>query len=127
MFLVGVAALTALTAMMTGSVFSADAGEWFVGPTADVAALRAAAHQLSPNKTISGVHVVGDYALLGWELDDLATGQFVFKRISGERWNKISAGGGGGAIGVDGIVHLGVPASVAKQLCSGWPKGSSPC
>ena len=126
-FLVGVAALAVVTVMMTGSVFSAETGELFVGSAADVAALQSATHQLNPNKTTTGVHVVGDYALLGWEIKGFASGQFVFKRISDERWKKISPSGGGGAIGLDGIVHLGVPTSVAKQLCSGWPKGSSPC
>jgi hypothetical protein len=117
-FLVGLAALTAVT---TGLVFAAD-----VGPKADVAAVRAAVRQLSPKYTISGVHVVGDYAVLHWYTEH-AAGPAVFKRISGERWKKIM--GGGGAITVSAIVHLGVPASAARQLCSGWggPKNSPFC
>ena|SRR5271165_5085572 len=107
-FLVGLAALTAVT---TGLAFAAD-----VGPKADVAAVRATEHKLYPRYITYAVRVVGDYALLGWDCCKVASGQDVFKRISGERWNRIAHGGG--AMALNDLVHLGVPASVASQLCS---------
>jgi hypothetical protein len=117
-FLVALAASTAVT---TGLVFAAD-----VGPKADVAAVRAAEHQLAPNNTIGAVHVVGDYAVLHWHTEN-AGGPAVFKRISGERWDLIMDGDG--AIRESDLVQHGVPASIARQLCSGWggPKNSPFC
>jgi len=92
-----------------GLVFAAS-----VGPKADVAAVRAAEHQLAPNNTIVAVHVVGDYAVLHWRTGH-AGGAAIFKRVSGERWNLIM--GGGGALRESSLVQDGVPASVARQLC----------
>lgn len=108
-------ALVAFTAMMTGVVLAAVVPD--VGPKADVAAVRAVQHQRDPQSVIIAVHVVGDYALLNWVSGE-ASGPGVFKRISSERWKRI--GGDGGAITLNQMVQLGVPFSVASQLCSGW-------
>ena len=117
-FLIG---LAALTAVMTGLVFAAD-----VGPKADVAALRAAKHQIDPQSFTSAVHVAGNYALLNWYYIGAGSGSYAFKRSSGERWNVV-AGAAGSLFSITLLVQHGVPASVARQLCSGWPKGSSAC
>lgn len=118
--LVGLAALLGLTAMTAGLALAA----WVlpdVGPKADVAAVRAA----HPTCHVAGVHVVGDYALLQWYCLPEGTGPAAYKRISGERWKLLLDGGGATSLG--GLVNGGVPASIARQLCSGWPKGYSPC
>jgi hypothetical protein len=114
-FLIGLAALCAAT---TGMVFAAD-----VGSSADVAAVRAAAHQKNPNDHVSGVHVVGDYALTDWYGGE-ASGYAAYKRISGEQWKQIDWGGG--ATDVQDLGQHGVPASIAQKLCAGWGS-SSPC
>lgn len=117
-FLVGFAALAAFAAVTTGLVLAAD-----VGSSADVAGVRAAAHQKSPKSHTYGVHVVGNYALIDWDEGE-ASGYAAFKRISGEQWRQIDWGGG--ATDVNDLVQHGVPASIAHQLCSGWGD-SSPC
>ena len=117
-FLLG---LAALTAMMTGLVLAAD-----VGTKADTAAVRALDHQLYPNETADAVHVVGDYALLTWRTNPEGVGTHTFKRISGKRWKMILASGET-ETSTSHLTKAGVPASVARQLCSGWAKGSSPC
>ena len=114
-FLIGLAALCAAT---TGVVLAAD-----VGSSADVAAVRAVAHQKNPSDHTFGVHVVGDYALSDWYSGD-ASGYAAFKRISGEHWKQIDWGGG--ATDVQDLVQHGVPASIAHKLCTGWGD-SSPC
>jgi hypothetical protein len=120
--MVGVAAVAAV--MMIGSVVAADAGTWFVGSKADVAGVQAAQHQFDAGSKVAGIHVAGDYALLQWYSE--ASGSNVFKRVSGEHWKEV-AGGGRPVNSVSNLVQNGIPASIAKQLCSGWPKGSSPC
>ena len=114
-FLIG---LALFSAVMASGVLAAD-----VGSRADVAAVRAAAHQKSPTSQTYGVHVVGDYALIDWIEGD-AAGYAAFRRTSGERWKRIDWGGG--ATDVNDLVQHGVPAPVAYQLCTGWGD-ASPC
>jgi hypothetical protein len=115
-FLLGLVALSVVT---TGLVFAAD-----VGPKADVAAVRAAQLQKIKGGQTGDVHVVGNYALVQWYWGE-ASGAAAFKRSSGERWSRILAGGGASPVVV--LVAAGIPASIARQLCSGWPQGHSPC
>ncbi len=110
--------LIAAAAMMTGLVLAAD-----VGSSADVAGVRAAAHQKYPSNHTSGVHVLGNYALIDWYGGE-ASGYAAFKRVSGEQWKVIDFGGG--ATDVSDLVQHGVPSSVASRLCTGWGS-SSPC
>ncbi|GEM_PF-3960673 len=93
----------------------ADSGQWYVGPAADVAAVRADVLADRDNK-VGGVHVVGDYALTQVYMGTEASGMWVYKRTSGHRWKLIEGGGGMPDLSV-------VPKSIARQLCSGWPKG----
>jgi hypothetical protein len=120
--------IAALGIMAIGFVFTTGAGSWFVGPTADIAGVKAAENRdwgVNKNRfQIFGVHVVGDYALLNWGDQD-ANGNGVYKRVSGELWKRVMWGGG--AVTESLIVQHGASAAVAHQLCSGWPKGISPC
>jgi hypothetical protein len=111
-------ALAAMCAVSTAVVLAAD-----VGSSADVAAVRAAAHQKNPSDHTFGVHVVGDYALTDWYGGE-ASGYAAFKRISGEHWKQIDWGGG--ATDPQLLAQKGIPVSIARQLCSGWGD-SSPC
>jgi hypothetical protein len=120
--LLGLPALIAATAL-TGVVVAAAVSDWFVGSTADVAGVKAAVQQ-TPGRHASGAHVIGDFALVQW-YDAHVSAPAVYKRISGERWKEILPGGG--VMLISDMVKAGVPASVAKQLCSGWPKENSPC
>jgi hypothetical protein len=116
-FLVGFAGLTA---MLTGLVLAAD-----VGPKADIDGVRTAfAAKWHGGAKILGMHVVGDYALVNWYTDH-ASGPDAYKRIKDEKWTRISTGGG--ATNPDLLTQSGIPASIAKQLCSGWPNGTTPC
>lgn len=114
-FLVGLAALTAMT---TGFVFAAD-----IGSKADIAAVQAAEHQIPPTHNIIAVHVVGNYALLlvqagrSWS-SNIPESYVAFKRISGERWTRIYPDNHGDQC--TALVQHGVPASIAHQLCTGW-------
>lgn len=94
-----------------------------LGPAADVAAVRAAAHAKYPASHTYGVHVVGNYALTDWDEGD-ASGYAAFKRVSAEQWKQIDWGGG--ATDVSDLVQHGVPEPIARQLCSGWGD-ASPC
>ncbi|HXW77183.1 MAG TPA: hypothetical protein VEJ20_07230 [Candidatus Eremiobacteraceae bacterium] len=107
--------LVALMAMMMGLALAAD-----IGPRTDVAAIRSALHHSNPTAVVnqSGVHVVGNYALLGWydpKARALGSSWIVFKRIAGERWKQTSIGGG--AFQASDLVQFGVPISIAEQLC----------
>jgi hypothetical protein len=112
-----VASLAALaTAIAVASVpAGADSGKWNVGPAADVAAVRADI-VARPGDKVGGVHVVGDYALTQVYMGTEASGMWVYKRTTGHHWNRIAGGGGTADLS-------GVPKSIARQLCSGWPKG----
>jgi hypothetical protein len=105
-------------ALTSAAVLAADAG-----PPADVAGVRAASHRIDPKRHVSGVHVVGNYALTDW-YEGEASGYAAFKRASGERWRQIDFGGGVELQSL--LVQKGVPASIARKLCSGWGS-SSPC
>jgi hypothetical protein len=118
-FLAGLAASGALVA---GLALAADVGP-DVGPKADVAAVRTTQKHKMP-ATIYAIHVSGNYALLSW-YDEHSSGTEVYKRVTGEQWKTIA--GGGGAMPQSLLIQSGVPASVAKQLCSGWPQGQTPC
>jgi hypothetical protein len=120
--LLGLAVLTTIIALAS-AVVAADVGNWFVGPMADVAGVKAAVQQ-APGRHASGAHVIGDFALVQW-YDAHVSAPAVYKRISGERWKQILPGGG--VMLISDMVKAGVPSSVAKQLCSGWPKENSPC
>jgi hypothetical protein len=85
--------------------------------------VRDALTQKFPNEHVAGAHVVGNYALLDW-YDQHSSGYGTYKRVSGERWKQIDWGGG--ATNVSLLVQHGVPAAVARQLCSGWGS-ASPC
>jgi hypothetical protein len=120
--LLGLAVL--ITAIvLTSVIVAAGVGNWFVGPTADVAGVKAAVQQ-APGRHASGAHVIGDFALVQW-YDAHVSAPAVYKRISGERWKEILPGGG--VMLISDMVKAGVPTLVAKQLCSGWPKENSPC
>ncbi len=119
---------TALTTLLTGLAFAAN-----VGPKADIAGVSAAVVQSDSHKHVDEVHVVGDYALLKWYWIPEGHGFQVYKRVSGEKWKLIAKGGGEGDL--DSPAHnaktqmlaSGVPASIANQLCIGWPTGNTPC
>jgi hypothetical protein len=119
-FLIGSAVAAALTVMMLGLVLAVPAVQGDSGPKEDVAAVRAAQHQLAPHDYIRKVHVVGDYALLGWYTLPEGNGAInAFKRISGERWKKL--GGSGGVLSLGDLIHWGIPELVAHRLCAGFP------
>jgi hypothetical protein len=95
-----------------------------IGPKADTAAVRAAMLEVMHGMGPAGVghmdvvHVVGNYAII---TEYAPGGPFPFKRISDEHWQLIS---NDELPSIDMLIHAGVPASVAKQLCShNWPKG----
>jgi len=92
-----------------------DSGKWFVGPTADVAAVKADI-LARRDDTVGGVHVVGDYALTQVYMGTEASGMWIYKRTTGHHWKRIEGGGGMPDMSI-------VPKSIARQLCSGWPKG----
>lgn len=114
-----------LTAMTTGVAL---AGVYFAGPRADIMAVQAAEHRISPSAHIEGVHVVGDYALLlVWWGSNFNNGgsatetNSAFKRTSGGRWMMIFPTSGHIGPGVcTTLVRHGVPPSIAQQLCTGW-------
>lgn len=89
------------------------------GPKADVAAIRAAeiaAWKHAPHPIavkVTDVHVVGDYAVLGWGFSQ-AEGMSAYKRVAGEHWKRIESGGG--AFDANVLIHDGVPPSIARQL-----------
>jgi hypothetical protein len=122
--LIGLAASSALVAAIIGPAAAAVIPN--VGPKADVAAVTATAVKdwHARDFRTDGVHVVGDYALLRW-LGGYASGPAVYKRSSGELWKRISFGGGM-MYGPD-LVRLVQSKSIARQLCSGWPKLYTPC
>jgi hypothetical protein len=113
-----IAGLAVFAAVLTGVARAAN-----VGPPADVAAVRAAVHQKFPTTHILGLHVVGDYALIDW-YEGEASGYGAFKRVAGKHWKELDWGGG--ADDVNGLVKSGIPASIARKLCSGWGD-TSPC
>ncbi len=113
----------ALTVALTGTAVADSVPN--VGPPADVAAVRAAEHQKRPTFGMGGVHVSGNYALVQWYGNPEGSGPAAFKRISGEHWTQVMFGGGAVTVGI--LAQSGIPASVAQRLCSGWPKGYSPC
>jgi hypothetical protein len=116
--LVGFIALAAMT-LTISSVIASNTG-MFVRPKADIAAVRAAQLELAPNDHVRKIYVAGDYALLGWYmLPEGAGGIVAYKRISGERWKRIYSDGT--LFDVSTLVQHGVPSSVARQLCSGFP------
>ena len=110
--------------MLNALIVAADSGKLFIGSKADIAALKAAA-QRGPGENVSGAHVVGNYAVLQWN-DQYASNPEAYKRVSGEHWKEI-ANGSGGPLSQNDIRKAGVPQSIARQLCSGWPKGYNPC
>jgi hypothetical protein len=114
-FLVGLVAFIAVT---TGVILAAD-----VGPKADVAAVRAAQLQKDPSNKIGGVHVIGNYAFVQWYGE--GSGSATYKRVSGKQWKRIDVEGG--VTGMSQLTKAGVPASIARQLCSGWGAGNTPC
>ena len=95
----------------------------YVGPAADVAAVKATMER-RPGVKVEGAHVAGDFALIEWAKGD-AEAPEVLKRISGDRWKLILDGGG--VMPVSAMVHAGVPAPIAHELCSNWPKGWRLC
>jgi hypothetical protein len=125
------AAIAALSATMTATVFAADAGKWMVGSKADIAGVTAAQMQVwgaNPERgKIMGMHVVGDYALDVWTELHICCPSAVFKRVSAERWKRVTGSGGDSPLPMAIILNGGVPASIAHRLCSGWPKGYGPC
>ncbi len=98
----------------------AASGVWNFGSSADIAAVREAI-LANPDVKVPGVHVVGDYALTQVYIGTEASGMWVYKRISAEHWKRIM--GGGGAVDATMMSGAGVPPSIARRLCSGWPKG----
>jgi hypothetical protein len=108
----------AFTVALTSAVLAAD-----VGPAADVAGVRAASHRIDPKRQVAGVHVVGNYALTDW-YEGEASGYAAFRRNSDEHWRQIDFGGGVELQSL--LVQKGVPAAVARKLCSGWGS-ASPC
>jgi len=108
----------AMLLFLTAIALAAD-----VGPAADVASVRAAAHAKNPKSQLLGVHVVGNYGLSDWAEGE-SSGYGVYKRVSGQQWKQIDWGGG--AIDVDLLVKDGMSRQTAQQLCSGWGD-SSPC
>jgi hypothetical protein len=118
-------AMTAVIIGLATLTMGAQSGAWFVGSKTDIAAVQAAIHRdqaaLDNNfqPQIEGVHVAGNYALIQWWGGE-AAGTALYQRTSGEKWKRMYWSGGATSAG-------SLPASVAKQLCSGWPKGYSPC
>jgi hypothetical protein len=112
-FLLTLAVLAALT---SSRVFAASPFGPDVGPKADVAGVRAAVkqHSLQP----LSVHISGDYALLEWT-DSHDDGIAVYKRVSGEHWKLLNSNGG--VYQISDLVSYGVPAAIARKLCSSWP------
>lgn len=104
-----------------------------VGSKSDIAGVSAAVVQGDAQKHIREVHVAGDYALVKWYWIPEGNGYQAYKRISGEKWKLIAKGGGEGDLGSPGhnaktqMLANGVPASIANQLCTGWPAGNTPC
>ena len=92
-----------------------------VGSKADVAALRAAVSLKS--QRLQTVHVVGNYALVEWS-DPNEDGVSVYKRISAERWTFVTDGN---LFSVPLLIQAGVPATVARGLCAGWPRAYAAC
>jgi len=92
-----------------------------IGPKADVAALRAAVSAKA--QRLQTVHVVGNYALLEWS-DPNEDGVSVYKRISGERWTFVTDSN---LFSVPLLVQAGVPETVARGLCAGWPRAFAAC
>ena len=119
------AAFVVIAAIMTGLRVTASTGAMFIGSKADIAGVTAAVHKSDPHTQVGGVHVAGDYALLQLYFPPDGSGVAIYKRTSDEHWKPITKGGGGALGGT--VTSFGVPASIAKQLCSGWPQGSSPC
>ena len=112
--------LTALAALTTSIVLAAI---YFVGPKADIAAVQAAEHKIVPvHDHVIGIHVIDNYALLlswsGTSFDPNLEGDSAFKRISGEQWKPIYVHYKGDQC-IE-LVHRGVPASIAHELCTGW-------
>jgi hypothetical protein len=102
-----------------------------VGPKADTARVRAAMlkEMHGPRLYLAHmdvVHVAGNYAVIS---EYPPGGAFAFKRVSDEGWKIITDASGNVAnvFSVNSLVQVGIPASIAKQLCSGWPKGRSWC
>jgi hypothetical protein len=117
-FLLG---LAALTAMANGIAL---AGVYFLGPKADIAAVEVAERQ-SVHNHVSGVHVIGNYALVlewsGTTFDPAHNGYSAFKRVSAERWMTLYAHHQGPpGYQCPELVRHGVPGSIAHQLCTGW-------
>ena len=115
MRLVAVLAAMAIAFAVASVPAGADTGKWYVGPAADVAAVKADIVS-RPDTTVGGVHVVGDYALTQVYMGTEASGMWVYKRTTGHHWKRIMGGGGMPDLS-------GLPKSIAHQLCSGWPKG----
>jgi hypothetical protein len=92
-----------------------------VGSKADVAALRAAV--TAKAQRLQTVHVIGNYALLEWS-DPNEDGVSVYKRTSGERWTFVTDSN---LFSVPLLIQAGVPATVARGLCAGWPRAYAAC
>ncbi len=119
------AALAGVLVAVSGALIAAADVFGDIGPTADIAAVRAARlHKPTPATEVDGVHVSGNYAYVAWGGGD-ASGYTIYKRVSGETWKSIDSGGGVELISE--MVHAGVPRSTAMKLCSGWPKDDTPC
>src|SRR5579864_5961766 len=102
-----------------------------VGPKADTAAVRTAMlkEMHGPHLYLAHmdvVHVSGNYAVIS---EYPPGGAFSFKRASDEGWRIVTDASGNAinVFSVNSLVQVGTPASIAKQLCSGWPKGRSWC
>jgi hypothetical protein len=119
------AGLASVTLIMSGLSIAASTGSMFVGSKVDIAGVTASLHKSDPDVKVGGVHVAGDYALLQLYFVPEGSGVAIYKRTSDEQWKPITKGGGGALGGT--VTSFGVPASIAKQLCSGWPDGQSPC
>jgi hypothetical protein len=128
---IAVAAIVSLTATMTATVFAASAGKWIVGSKADIAGVTAAQKQVwgaNPDRArIMGMHVVGDYALDVWSELHMCCPSAVFKRVSADRWKRVTGSAGDSPLPMSYILKGGVPEPIVHQLCSGWPKGYGPC
>ena len=128
---IAMAAIAALSATTTATVYAAEAGKWIVGAKADVAGVTAAQKQIwgaNPDRAkIMGMHVVGDYALDVWGEEHICCPSGVFKRVSAQHWKRVTSSAGDSPLPVSDIMKSGVPESIARQLCSGWPKGYGPC
>lgn len=124
--LVVLVALSAVTTM-TQTLVAADTGKWFVASQADIAALSTMLHKEQPDSKAMGVHVVGDYGLVVWGEPHICCPSAVFKRDSGEQWTHIAGSAGDSPLGMSSLTQNGVPTSIARELCSGWPQGYGPC